>query len=158
MQGRKPVSRSLQRILKLREMEEEDNRVKFAKEGDLLRGIEAALTTSQKEEQDARSIIFHEISNDLLEGRVLAEGVSRITQLRIDKLKDQVKDQQAKVALRRERYLESRIKRLQLGILLNDEEKTRNADEVRRQQSALDDWFNNSNGKEAGSRGPTTEE
>ena len=138
-------------------MDEEDCRIKLARECELLRGVEAALTASQKEKQDARSIIFLEISNDLLERRVFAEGISRIAQLRIRELRGEVKDQQAKVALRGERHLESRINRLQLGRLLNDEEKARNDEEIRRQQSALDDWFNNSKRKADGSPAPILE-
>ncbi len=138
------MSKSLRKILRLREIDEEVCRLKLASECERLSEIEAVLTAFQMEKQDARSIIFCEISNDLLEERVVAEGVSRISQLRIAKLKDWLIEQQARVAIQREQYVESKISRTQLARLLSDKQQELEADELRRQQSALDDWFNHS--------------
>ena len=133
-------------------MDEEVCRLKLASEGERLSEIEAVLNVCQMEKQDARSIIFCEISNDLLEERVVAEGVAHICQLRIEKLKDRLIEQQATVAIQREQYVESSISRTQLARLLSDKQQAFEADELRRQQSALDDWFNNSRCQAYGAR------
>lgn len=138
------MSKSLRKILRLRELDEEVCRLKLANECERLNGIEAALNLNRMEKQEACLIIFHGISTDLLEERVVAEGVSRISELRIERLKEQLNEQQSRVAARREQYLESSIKKTQLTRLLSDKEKALKEDELRRQQLALDDWFNNS--------------
>ena len=138
------MSKSLRKILRLREIDKEVCRLKLATECQRLTELDAAFNANQVEKQDARLIIFREIAEDVLEDRLAVEGVLRITELRIEKLKEQLKVQQSRVATGRELYLESNIKTTQLTRLLSDKEQALKEDEVRRQQAALDDWFNNS--------------
>jgi len=138
------VSKSLRKILQLREMDKEVCRLKLATECQRLNELDAAFNANQMEKEDASLIIFREIAGDVSEDRLAAEGVLRLTEPRIEKLNEQLKAQQSKVAIRRELYLESSIKTAQLTRLLSDKEQALKEVEVRRQQSALDDWFNNS--------------
>ena len=138
------MSKSLRKILRLREMDKEVCRLKLATECQRLSELDAAFNANQVEKQDACLIVFREIAAGVLEDRPAAEGVLRLTELRIEKLKEQLKEQQSRVAIGRELYLESSIKATQLTRLLSDKEQVLKEDEVRRQQSALDDWFNSS--------------
>lgn len=146
------MAKSLRKILRLRELDEEVCRLKLTNECELLNRIEKVLDINRAEKQESQLIIFRGLSAGVVDERAVAEGVSKIADLRIESLKEHWIEQQARVAEQRQLYLESSIRKTQLARLLSDKELARKEDELRRQQLALDDWFNNSKRPDGGSR------
>jgi flagellar biosynthesis chaperone FliJ len=137
------VSRALRRLLRIRELEEEQSRMALESAvGDLSRLQQALAATAERDRRGRRLVHASAASGefrDRLAGLEETRTAGRLVTVLGPRIEETAKD----VAALREDYLEQRVERRQAETLI-EEGQARDAVEAdRRSQMALDDWFRN---------------
>ncbi|HVJ07599.1 MAG TPA: flagellar FliJ family protein [Acidisarcina sp.] len=135
------MSQSLHRILRLREQSEEICRGELKREMLRLRAVEQAIQASRDECRASRSAVFHALAGNAGQDWLLAESARELAEWRIRSLQPQLEQQRQRVEELRQRFLECRKEKRQVEQLIEVESAAARAEEARRQQSALDDWY-----------------
>jgi hypothetical protein len=137
------VSRGLRRLLRIRELEEEQGRIALeAAMGDLSRLRNAQAATAERGRRGRRLVSSSAVTAELpdrLAGLEETRGAERLAAA----LAPRIADADEEVANLREDYLARRVERRQAETLIVEAEARDALDADRKSQQALDDWFRN---------------
>ena len=137
------VSRALRRLLRIREIEEEQGRMAMKSALADLHRLERALTASLERERRGRRLVQASARSgelpDRLAGLEELRGADRLAQV----LAPRIVDSEQSVAGLREEFLSMRVARRQVETLIEEAEARDAVDAGRRSQQALDDWYRN---------------
>jgi flagellar biosynthesis chaperone FliJ len=137
------VSRALRRLLRIRELEEEQGRIALeAAAGELSRLKNAQAATEERARRGRRLVGSSAVSGELpdrLAGLEEARTADRVARA----LAPRIANADEKVASLREDYLARRVERRQAETLIQEAEARDALDADRKSQQALDDWFRN---------------
>lgn len=147
------MSRSLDRILQLRELSEEIRRVALEREVRMLAEVERAIRASREESRASRCAVFAAIAGEGGEGWLLAEGAWELAEWQIHCLEPRLQAQRQRVEELRQLFLECRKEKRQVERLIETETKAAKTKALRREQIALDDWYDQSKRRKALPRG-----
>jgi flagellar biosynthesis chaperone FliJ len=135
------VSRALRRLLRIRELQEEQSRLALESALGELHRLEHALTAAMERKRRGRSLVQASAQTGELTDRLAGFEETRSASLhaaalgpRIDGMGDEVTD-------RREQFLLKRVERRQAETLIQETEAREAIEDGRRGQQALDDWY-----------------
>lgn len=135
------VSRALKRLLRIRDLEEEQCQIALEAATVELRRLESALVNTAERKRRGRRMIEESIrKNDVadriagLEEQEAADRLSHALSARILFMQDEV-------IKRREAYMEKRVERKQVETLLEESAAREKLEQERKQQQGLDEWF-----------------
>jgi len=132
-----------ERILRIREVEEEQSRRILEVGLAELAQLELALRTMQQRERAGRSLVNASAGSGEIADRIAGMEESRSASRWVVTLALRLRSQEAAVASLRQDYLEKRTRRLQAETLAETERAREAATNLRRSQRALDDWYLN---------------
>lgn len=135
------VSRALKRLLRIRDLEEEQCQIALAAATSELRRLELALMNTAERKRRGRRMIEASIrQNDVadriagMEEQEAADRLSHALSARIQFMQDEV-------VKRREAYMEKRVERRQVETLLEESAAQEKLEQERKAQRGLDDWY-----------------
>jgi flagellar biosynthesis chaperone FliJ len=135
------ASRALRRLLRIRDLEEEQSRLALESSlGELSRLQEALRATVDRERQGRRLIESSARTGELpdrLAGLEEAHAVDRLFAV----LAPRIAAKEEEVAMRRREYLLKRMERRQSETLIENAEAEEAVEAARRGQQVLDDWY-----------------
>ena len=137
------IAQGLRRLLRVREIEEEQSRIALdAALGNLGR-LEAWERAARSREQRGRRLLTASASSgDAIDRRAAVEeirGAGRATEV----VRPRIAEARWVVTTRQAEYLSCRAQRRQVETLIQEAEARQAVDAERRRQQALDDWFRN---------------
>ncbi len=135
------MSQSLARILRLREQGEEICRLDLKREMLKLKEVESAIRASREESRASRREAFCALTRNAGEGWLLAEGSWELAEWKTRSLQPELQQQRQRVEEFRHRFLQCRKEKRQVEQLVEASARAARAEETRRQQSALDAWY-----------------
>jgi hypothetical protein len=137
------VSRGLRRLLRIRELEEEQGRIALeAALGDLSRLRNAQAATIERGQRGRRLVGSSAVSGEFTDRLAGLEETRAAERLALA-LTPRISDAEEEVANLREDYLARRVERRQAETLIVEAEARDALDADRKSQQALDDWFRN---------------
>ncbi len=134
------VSRGLRRLLRVRELEEEQRRLALEAAMTELHRIEDALDQAGERGRNGRELVTASVHSGELTDRLAGLEESRSAARRAEVLADRFSDAEAEVAELRESYLSTRVERRQAEALIEETEARDAVEAKRRSQQDLDDW------------------
>lgn len=135
------VSRALRRLLRIRDLEEEQCRLALESAVAELHRLEDALAATADRKRRGRSLVHTGVETNQLPDRLAGIEESRAADRLVAVLNPRIEAMEAEVAARRQAFLMKRVERRQAETLI-EETEAREAIEVdRRTQQSLDDWF-----------------
>ena len=137
------VSRSLRRLLRIRELEEEQRRLAVEAAVAELRRLEASSEEASLQQSRGRRLLEASIREGVAEDRLAARFESAAGTRRTAYLLPMIEDQEMEVGLLREQLLEKRVERRQAETLIREAEAREALEQTRRAQQGLDDWYRN---------------
>jgi len=137
------VARALRRLLRIREIEEEQGRLAMENALADLHRLEQALTASGERERRGRRLVQASASSGELPDRLAGLEESRAADRVAQVLAPRIRDSQQAVAGLREEFLRMRVARRQVETLIEEAEARDAVDADRQSQQSLDDWFSN---------------
>ena len=135
-----PVSRALRRLLRIRELEEEQSRLALESALGELSGLEKALTQAAECGREGRRLVASSAQSGELPDRLAGLEEWRAAMKRGAALEERRSVAEQEAEMLRQAFLICRVDRLQAETLI---EKTQAKDAIgaeRRGQQALDDW------------------
>ena len=151
------VSRAMRRLLRIRDLEEEQARLALESGLVELSRLEQALAATADRDRGGRRLVTESVRTAELTDRLAGLEETRAAHRLAGLLEPRIADTEQGVALLREQYLASRVERRQAETLIQEAEARDGLDEDRRSQQALDDWFRNRKhraGEQAGTAAP----
>ena len=136
-----PVSKSLERLLRVFEIQEETRKRDLAGAQTALSRMEDALTTAGEKASRGRKLLASALQSNDVNNRVAGQVEIESGELRSTFLKKSVQDMSIIVEEARGGYLEKRVERRQVEALVKAAETLAEIEEDRRAQQTLDDWF-----------------
>ena len=137
------VSRALRRLLRIRDLEEEQARLALdAALGDLNR-LEHALEAAAERERGGRLLVLASARSGELPDRLAGLVETRTADRLAGVLAPRIAEAGDEVLALREEYLAARVERRQAGTLIEEAEARDALNADRRSQQGLDDWFRN---------------
>ena len=134
------VSKPLERLLRIRDLQEEQHRLALESAAAQLRELEAARVGAGETERAGRALIGASVQTGELADRhgglVQAAAASRRGEL----LAQHIVRAEAAAQQLRQAFLEKRVERRQAETLISESEARSAIESNRRGQSALDDW------------------
>lgn len=134
------VSRGLRRLLRIRDLEEEQKRVALESAMGELRRLENALETAMTRNRRGRGLVDASArSGELIDrqaGLVESQTAMRYAVI----LSERIVEAEREAARMRGEFLAKRIERRQAETLIEEAKKGEAIDQVRRSQQSLDDW------------------
>ena len=153
------VARALRRLLRIREIEEEQGRLAMENALADLHRLEQALTASGERERRGRRLVQASASSGELPDRLAGLEESRAADRVAQVLAPRIRDSQQAVAGLREEFLRMRVARRQVETLIEEAEARDAVDADRQSQQSLDDWYSSrlyrAPGKEEADTEPT---
>lgn len=136
-----PVSNGLRRLLRIRDLEEEQQRLALESALGELRSLEHALLAAQSRSRSGREQIARSAGSDDAAERLAGLVEAGAGERRAIALQPRIVCAQAQAAKLRQQFLLKRVERRQAETLVRETE-AQDAVEVRRQgQRNLDEWF-----------------
>lgn len=136
-----PVSRALIRLLRIRDLEEEQLRLALESAMGNVHTLQDALSRTNEREQTGRSLVGASARTgevlDRQAGMLESEGARR----RAAALIPRIENAQALAAEFREAFLEKRVERKQAETLIESSKAQDALEAARKSQDALDDWY-----------------
>lgn len=147
------VARALRRVLRIRDLEEEQGRLALESALAGLRRLEHARASAVERDRRGRRLVEASAHTGELPDRLAGLEETRTAERLALALAPMIVEAQQEVTALREQYLAKRVERRQAETLIREAE-VRDAEEAgRRGQQALDDWFGNRlHGAELGAR------
>jgi len=137
------ASRSLRRLLCIRELEEEQSRMALEMAlGELCR-LEEALRGAVERERRGRGLVAASAHGGEVMDRLAGLEEARMAKKDAEVLTDWVDAAELDVAGTREAYLARRVERRQAETLIEEAEARGRLEAGRREQQTLDDWYLN---------------
>jgi hypothetical protein len=137
------VSRALRRLLRIRELEEEQGRIALeAAIGDLSRLTNEQAATVARGQRGRRLVGSSAVTGEFTDRLAGLEETRAAERLALA-LAPRIANANEDVGNRREDYLAKRVERRQAETLIEEAEARDAIDAERKSQQALDDWFRN---------------
>ena len=137
------VSRALRRLLRIRDLEEEQSRLALeASLGDL-RTLQHALEGTTERDRGGRRLVQVGALSGEIRDRCAGLEETRAAERFALVLGPRIADAEQDVINLREDYLDKRVERRQAETLIEESTAREKLDADRRSQQALDDWFGN---------------
>jgi hypothetical protein len=136
-----PVSNALKRLLRIRDLEQEQHRITLESALDELRLLEEALVRASARERDGRSSFAASMQTRELTERHSARVETTIGSHQAHALEPRVARAEAEAAFRRQEYLLKRMERRQAETLIRATEAADAIEKARQSQQALDDRY-----------------
>ncbi len=136
-----PVSRSLRRLLCIRNLEEEQGRLALELALGDLRQLENALHATVERARGGRRLVGVSARSGELPDRLAGLEETRAAGRHAAALKPKIAQTELDVVALRQEYLARRIERRQAETLIEETEARDALDAGRRGQQSLDDWF-----------------
>jgi hypothetical protein len=135
------VSRALRRLLRIRELEEEQCRLALeAAIGELSR-LEHAMAATAERDRRGRRLVEASARSGELRDRLAGLEETRAANRLVEVLAPRIENWQAETGRLREAFIEKRVERRQAETLIGETEARDAIESGRRSQQALDDWF-----------------
>lgn len=135
------ISRAMRRLLRVRDLEEEQSRLALESAvGDLHR-LEAALGAAQQRERRGRRLVQTSAQSGELPDRLAGLEETRAGARHAAALTPRIAEAEAEVATLRQEFILKRVERRQAETLIQETAARDALEEERRGQRALDDWF-----------------
>ena len=135
------VSRALRRLLRIRELEEEQNRLALESALGELHRLENALMATVERKHCGRSLVLSTASTGQLTDRLAGLEETRSAGLHAAALEPRIDGMGVEVAGRRQEFLLKRVERRQAETLIAETEAQDAIEDGRRGQQSLDDWY-----------------
>jgi hypothetical protein len=135
------VSHALRRLLRIRELQEEQSRLALESALGELHRLEHALTATVERERRGRSLIQASAQTGELTDRIAGFEETRSAGLHATALGPRIDGMGEEVTDRREEFLLKRVERRQAETLIQETEALEAIEDGRRGQQALDDWY-----------------
>ncbi len=135
------VSRALRRLLRIRELEEEQNRLALETASGELNRLERALTATYQRERQGRRLVEASARSNQLMDRLAGLEETRSAALHALALGPRIDAKQEEVAARQREFLAKRVERRQAETLIEETEAREAIEADRRGQQSLDDWY-----------------
>ncbi|MGA2350753.1 MAG: hypothetical protein ABSF70_10000 [Terracidiphilus sp.] len=151
------VSRALRRLLRIRELEEEQNRLALESAIGELNRLEHALTATFERARRGRSLFQTSAQTGQLPDRIAGMEETRSAALHAVALGPRIEAKGEDVTARRQEFLVKRVERRQAETLIKETEAQDAIVEERHGQQALDAWYGSRlYRKETDDEAPTT--
>lgn len=137
------VPRTLKRLLRVLELEEEQRQTALQSALGELHRLERAIDTASDQERTGRQIVTAGVLKDEFEDRLAGLEQARAALHARDVLMPRAADARVVAAERREEFLAKRVERRQAETLIESVEAQEELIASRRRQAALDEWFLN---------------
>ncbi len=135
------VSRALRRLLRIRELEEEQNRLALESATGELHRLERTLAAAFERERQGRRLVEASARNNQMLDRLAGLEETRSGGLHVIALGPRIDAKQEEVAARRQEFLIKRVERRQAETLIEETEAREAIEADRRGQQSLDDWY-----------------
>jgi len=136
-----PVSKSLRRLLRIREVEEEQCRIKLETASSELNLLQNALQATVERDRRGRQLLSASAHSGELPDR-LAGMEEMATAVRFAQvLSPRIAEKEYQVAMLRKAFMDKRIEHRQAETLIEETEAKDAIEAGRRNQQTLDDWF-----------------
>lgn len=143
------VARALRRLLRIRELEEEQSRLALESAlGDLNR-LNHAQAANVERDRRGRRLVEASVHSGTSQDRLAGLEETRAANRFVLALAPRIEDAEQDVASLREEYLASRVERRQVETLILEAEAQDALESERKSQQGLDDWFRNRMHREA---------
>ena len=137
------VSAALRRLLRIRELEEDQGRMALETAiGDLNRLMNVQAATAERGQRGRRLVGLSAVTGEFTD-RLAGLEETRAAERYALALAPKIANAHEEVANMREDYLDKRVERRQAETLIEEAEARGAADAERKSQQALDDWFRN---------------
>lgn len=137
------VARSLRRLLRIRDLEEEQCRLALESALAERSRLLAALATAAERDRRGRRLTASSAQTVELSDRIAGLEETRIAKRVVTALTPRLALTEQLVAARRQEYLSKRVERRQAETLISETEQRDALDASRRSQQSLDDWYGN---------------
>lgn len=146
-----PVSSALKRLLRIRDLEQEQHRIALESALSELHALEAALESAEGRERRSRNEFVSAAIDAESAGTAIVRQAALVeTEIAHEQgqsLVPRVHAVDAEVARRRTAYLNKRVEQRQAATLIEEAEAAGAQKEGRRNQQFLDDWFGARSGR-----------
>lgn len=137
------VSRALRRLLRIRDLEEEQCRLALESSAGELHRLQSALEASFDRDRRGRRLLEAGVRGDQLPDRLAGLEEMRSAVRFAAALEPRIEAMEEEVALRREEFILKRVERRQAETLIRETEAREEVENGRRSQQGLDDWYLN---------------
>jgi len=135
------ISRALRRLLRIRDIQEEQSRLALESALGELHRLEHALAVTNERERRGRSLVQAGVQTGQLEDRLAGLEESRSAGIHAAALAPRIDGMGEEVAERRREFLSKRVERRQAETLIQEAEAQEASEAERRGQQALDNWY-----------------
>ncbi len=135
-----PVSRALRRLLRVRQLEEEQHRLALETALADLRRLQESLARSQQRERLGRQLVTASCRTGEIADRVAGVEESRSALRQAGLLEKGIANASERVGELREVFLSTRVERRQAETVIEETETRDALEATRRSQQDLDDW------------------
>jgi flagellar biosynthesis chaperone FliJ len=135
------VSRALRRLLRIRELQEEQSRLALESALGELHRLEHALVTAFEREHRGRSLVQSSAQTNQLTDRLAGLEETRSASLHAAALVPRIDGMGEEVTDLRQEFLSKRVERRQAETLIAETEAREVIVDGRRSQQSLDDWY-----------------
>lgn len=140
-----PVSNALKRLLRIRDLEQEQHRRALESALAELRQLEDALVRAATRERDGRSSFTASVLDRVPDEKPVELQSSRVEsaigQKHMVALTPRISRAEVQAAMRRQEFLLKRMERRQAETLIQEIEASDTIEAVRQSQQKLDEWF-----------------
>ncbi len=151
------VSRALRRLLRIRDLQEEQSRLALESALGELHRLENAMTATFERDRLGRSLVQTSVRTGELPDRLAGLEETRAASRHAAALVSKIDQAEEEVQDRRQEFLLRRVERRQAETLIQATEAREAAESNRRSQQALDDWYGSRLRSNGGARGPDAE-
>jgi flagellar export protein FliJ len=137
-----PVSRALRRLLRIREIEEEQCRTRLEAASADLHRLQAALAATAERDRRGRQMVAASAHSGELPDRLAGMEETRTAARFAEFLQPRIAEQELVVARLRQEFLQKRVEHRQVETLIEEAQAKDAIEADRRSQQMLDDWFN----------------
>ncbi len=137
------VSRALRRLLRIRNLEEEQGRLTLESALGELRNLQNTLAATVERARRGRRLVGVSAHSGELADRLAGLEETRAAGRHATALTPRIADAELDVVALRREFLARRVERRQAETLIHETEVQDNVEAGRRGQQALDDWFGN---------------
>jgi flagellar export protein FliJ len=135
------ASKALERLLHVREMEEEQQRLDLESALGRLQHLERAREKAGAREREGRALVGESVQTGHLVDRQAGLVETSVASNHARALAPRIAAAEEEVLRRRQEFLEKRVERRQAETLIEEAEAQEAVESGRRSQRNLDDWF-----------------
>jgi flagellar export protein FliJ len=145
-----PVSKSLRRLLRIREVEEEQCRIRLETASSELNHLKSALQATVDRDRRGREMVVASAHSGELPDRLAGMEEMRTAVRFAEVLTPRIAEKEQQVAMLRKAFMDKRIEHRQAETLIQETEAKDAIEAGRRTQQTLDDWFSSRQHREKG--------